>query len=129
MKKIEAIRFSGKDMLSSLYSHSSGDAEKLVSCYVKAPSDSHGLAHVFWVVCGYGDAALLRIRRSTARGLSWPSRWHARSASAYGFLQGRLALWASGGHLVPRRTTARWSVKNRFVASSVKNSGLVQKKT
>ncbi len=37
MKKIEAIRFSGKDMLSSLYSHSSGNAEKLVGCYSKLP--------------------------------------------------------------------------------------------
>jgi len=71
MKKIEAIRFSGKDMPSSLYSHSSGDAEKLVSCYFKAPSDIHGPAYAFWFVCGYGDAGLLCARRSQPLVCPW----------------------------------------------------------
>lgn len=114
-------------MPSSLYSHSSGDAEKLVSCYIKAPSDSHGLAHVFWVVCGYRDAAVLRIRGSQP--VVYPGlRGGMRAGVGLWFSARGLALWASGGHLVPRRTTALVG-KNRFVASSVKNSRLVQKKT
>jgi hypothetical protein len=39
-----------------------------------------------------------------------------------------LAIWSSGGHLVPCRPTALVA-ENRFVGSSVKNSGLVQKAT
>jgi hypothetical protein len=39
-----------------------------------------------------------------------------------------LALRTRGSHLVPRRPTALVA-ENRFVASSVKNSGLVQERT
>ena len=101
MKKIEAICFSGKDMPSSLYLHSSGDAEKLVSCYIKAPSDSHGLAHVFWFVCGYGDAGLLCARR--LQPLVCPRlRLGLCSRIGVWLSSGRLALWCGRGDLVSR---------------------------
>jgi hypothetical protein len=109
--------FTGKVTPSSLYSL----LRKSPICHVETFSDIHGPADVFWVVCGYRDAGVLRIRGPQPVVCSWLRRC-LRFGIDLRISPGRLALRTGGGYLVFRRVATvvaanglgRGEVKNLF---------------
>ena len=63
--------------------------------------DDHGSAYAFWFVCGYGDAGLLRARRSQPLVCPWLCRGLCTGLSVW-VSSGRLAFWRGRGDLVSR---------------------------
>ena len=72
----------------------------MVNAYVTFDGDrkeagtSDGSTHQFWVVCGDGDAGLLRAWKRAADGMFSALRG-LRLGSLYGFSARRMALWVA----------------------------------